>query len=303
MRRSAQHEGSPVTASVAPLRAPRAVDAVPGQCALSRLATRSLLAELVLYPKPGLVSLRDTGSHTDMDASTFVRSLFSLRGYFADIATAGGAAAPFQVLRELGVRAEAAMLAATGGVNTHRGAIFVLGLLCAAAGRARARGEAPTDVVLRHALHDAWGDALASFAAPAGRRSHGALAATRYGATGARGEARRAFPAVFDVALPALREARARGCDARHARLSAFFALLARVDDTNILHRGGAAGLAFVRDCANAFRAGGDVHGAGAIARAEAIHRAFVARRLSPGGCADLLAAALFVHELQVAQA
>jgi triphosphoribosyl-dephospho-CoA synthase len=289
--------------AAAPRLAPRAADADPRPCVLSRLATRSLLAELVLYPKPGLVSLRDTGSHSDMDASTFVRSLFSLRGYFADIASAGAAAAPFPALRELGIRAEASMLAATGGINTHRGAIFVLGLLCAAAGRAQAQGETPTDDALRRSLNDAWGRALASFAASAGGRSHGVLARIRYGATGAKGEARRGFPAVFDIALPALRAARARGADVRHARLSAFFALLAGVDDTNVLHRGGASGLAFVRDCALGFRADGDVFRAGAIARAEAIHRAFVARRLSPGGCADLLAAALFVHELQDARA
>ena len=92
------------------------------------LAVRSLYAELVLYPKPGLVSLRDNGSHVDMDADCFMRSLFSLRRYFRDIALAGAAGAEFKVLKQLGIAAEQRMLKATRGINTHRGVIFALGM-------------------------------------------------------------------------------------------------------------------------------------------------------------------------------
>lgn len=265
---------------------------------IARTAVRSLWQELALYPKPGLVSLRDAGAHDDMDASVFIRSLFALSRFFSDIALAGSIGAPFEMLRGLGVRAESGMLAATQGVNTHRGAIFSLGLLCAAVARAAARGESPNDATLRRVLVAQWGAGLAS-ARPRGVASHGLQAARRYGVAGARGEAQKAFPAVFRVALPALRDALARGCDARHAQVSAFFALLAHVDDTNVLHRGGAEGLTFVRRVAREFRDAGDVHACGALARADAIHREFVARRLSPGGCADLLAAALFVHDIQ----
>ena len=101
---------------------------------------RSLYDELSLYPKPGLVSLVDNGSHCDMDAGTFMRSLFALRRYFFHIAAAGAANAPFSELKRLGIAAERRMLAATGGVNTHRGAIFCIGMLCAAAGRCKALG-------------------------------------------------------------------------------------------------------------------------------------------------------------------
>ncbi|EPX55588.1 Triphosphoribosyl-dephospho-CoA synthetase [Cystobacter fuscus DSM 2262] len=83
-------------------------------------------AELALHPKPGLVSPLDSGSHDDMDMGTFMRSLFSLRGYFRDIAAAGAGGADFPVLRALGLDAERRMLAATGGINTHRGALFSL---------------------------------------------------------------------------------------------------------------------------------------------------------------------------------
>jgi len=266
---------------------------------IARAAVRSLLRELALYPKPGLVSLRDAGAHDDMNADTFIRSLFALSRFFTDVADAGAAGARFETLRDLGIRAESAMLAATGGVNTHRGAIFALGLLSAAFARTVARDEAPTDAALRRTLLACWGADLASARNRAGSASHGLRAARRYGVTGARGEAYRAFPSVFDVALPALRSALSRGCGVRRARLSAFFALLAQVEDTNVLHRGGAEGLAFVRRVAREFRESGDVHARDAVTRAEAIHHAFIARRLSPGGCADLLAATLFVHDVQ----
>ena len=269
--------------------------------AIARFATRALWDELALSPKPGLVSLRDAGSHSDMDASTFVRSLFALRGHFRAIAAAGARAAPFAELRALGLRAEAAMLSATGGVNTHRGAIFAIGLLGAAA--AGMRGENLSDDSLRSRLTKAWGTALKELAPGNSPPSHGMHVAERYGARGARGEARAGFPSVFEVALPALRGARQRGRDARHARLAAFFALLESVEDTNILYRGGSAGLAYVRCSARNFRAAGGVDAADGIARAEQIHRDFVVRGLSPGGCADLLASALFVDALQAAAA
>jgi triphosphoribosyl-dephospho-CoA synthase len=123
---------------------------------VARSAIASLWAELALFPKPGLVSLRDAGAHTDMNASTFIASLFALSRYFDDVAAAGAQRAPFTRLQALGIRAEAAMLAATGGVNTHRGAIFSMGLLCAAAARAHAIGVAPTDSALRGILLDEW---------------------------------------------------------------------------------------------------------------------------------------------------
>jgi triphosphoribosyl-dephospho-CoA synthase len=284
---------------VVALRAPRFAPAPPERRSrdIARTAIGSLWAELALYPKPGLVSLRDSGAHADMDASTFIASLFALSRYFDEVAAAGAARAPFEDLQARGIRAETAMLSATGGVNTHRGAIFSLGLLCAAGARAQAIGAMPTDIALRTILLDEWSTALSS-AMPT-RYSHGVDAMTRYGVGGARGEAQRAFPSVFEIALPALRAAIARGCGARLARLSAFFALLARIADTNVLHRAGADGLALVQRRAREFQSAGDVHARDAIPRAQAIHREFVAHRVSPGGAADLLAAAIFVDQIQ----
>ena len=270
---------------------------------LARLAVRSLYAELVLYPKPGLVSLRDNGAHSDMNAESFLRSLFSLRSYFFDIAVAGMRSANIGELRRLGLAAEARMLRATRGVNTHRGAIFTLGLMTASTGLAWSQGRAPTDATLRDLIATYWRRELLAVPAPATAvPTHGQQMAARYGATGARGEAIRGFPAVFEVALPALRYAMTRGADAKCAHLHAFFALLAHVDDTNVLYRGGREAALRLKRGAAEFMAAGSVFAAGWDERAENLHRRTSIQGLSPGGCADLLAAAVFVDQWQTTE-
>ena len=267
---------------------------------IARLAVRSLYRELALYPKPGLVSFRDNGAHQDMDATTFVRSLFSLRGYFLAIAVAGMREAKFNELQQLGLAAESRMLHATRGINTHRGAIFTQGILAAAAGYAVACNIKPSDENLRAIVLKNWSRDLRAIAvAQAARPSHGQLMAALHGVTGARGEALLGFPTVFEIALPALRSALARGADTQHAFLHTFFVLLAETRDTNVLFRGGPEGLLFIHTQARDFLERGSVFVPGWQQGAEILHRECSARNLSPGGCADLLAAAWFVHQLQ----
>jgi triphosphoribosyl-dephospho-CoA synthase len=263
---------------------------------LARLAVRSLYAELALYPKPGLVSLIDNGSHDDMNAVTFMRSMFALRRYFGRIAHAGMVDAPFHELKQLGIEAERRMLRATGGINTHRGAIFCLGLLCAAIGRCHAQGLALRPETIQSTLVERWGRELAGHSCDAGTRSHGAQALLRYAASGAREEAARGFPSVFAVSLPALRRTLAARRGMRLARVDALFVLMAHISDTNVYHRGGLEGALTVRRQARAFVARGGTAAPDWEARALASHRDFVAARLSPGGAADLLGAVCLLH-------
>ena len=267
---------------------------------IARLGQEAVLAlydELALAPKPGLVSFVDSGSHRDMDARTFMRSLFALRHAFPALAMLGAQAAPFAALEAEGIAAEAQMLAATGGVNTHRGAIFTLGLLCAAAGRSAALGEPATAANLRRALITCWGQELASRADRA-RDSHGARAARAHGLRSAGAEAAEGFPVLFDVVWPCLRDALARGLPAARARLAALHAAMATLDDTNLVHRGGMAGLRHVQQAARAFLADGCADHPDAETRAQALHRDLVERHLSPGGSADLLAAACWLQRV-----
>ncbi|BEH54127.1 hypothetical protein BpKM376_13060 [Burkholderia pseudomallei] len=156
----------------------------------------------------------DAGSHDDMTADTFYRSAAALAPFFAELADAGARDAGMPALRKIGLRAERAMLAATGGVNTHRGAIFGLGLLCAAAGlrgsreRRAQRGQA-AGATLGDLVAARWGDEIAG--GPRAADSHGARAARRYGAA-ARARRRRA------VSRASTRSACRRCATARGAR-------------------------------------------------------------------------------------
>lgn len=264
---------------------------------IGRAATVALHDELALYPKPGLVSFVDTGSHDDMDGRTFMRSLFALRGTFVRMAALGAAEAPFDALEREGIAAERRMLVATGGVNTHRGAIFSLGLLCAATA---ATGGGVTADGVRATLVDRWQPALRARRSRL-RASHGREVARRWSLRTVEEEAADGFPILFETALPALTSALDRGLDPRRAKLQAFFAVLAVLDDTNLAHRGGMAGLRAAREMTRDFLERGGADAGDAIERATAVHRAFVERRLSPGGTADVLAAACFLRRVTTA--
>ena len=260
------------------------------------LAVHALLEEAVLTPKPALVDRRGGGAHDDMDLGMLFSSASALHPTFRDLTTRAYGCAPSRRLRQelaaIGRRGEAAMFAVTGGVNTHRGAIWALGLLTAAA------VMAPADVPL--AAVAALAGRVASFtdcSAPT-EVSHGSLVTRRYGVAGARGEARRGFPNVVGVALPALRATREAGHPERLARLDALIALIARVDDTCLLHRGGRAALKDAQAGARVVLAvGGNVTEAGRRA-VRSLETALLRHNASPGGSADLLAAALFLDAL-----
>ncbi|MBC7728919.1 MAG: triphosphoribosyl-dephospho-CoA synthase [Microbacteriaceae bacterium] len=255
---------------------------------IGRAAIAALYDELALAPKPGLVSFVDSGSHSDMNATTFMRSLFALRHYFPRIAMLGATGAPFEALESLGMAAEARMLQATGGINTHRGAVFTLGLICAAAGS-------------RQRLMDRWGEALQARrhrTSAASVASNGQHAARALGLRSAGEEAAMGLPIVFDCAVPALAEARRQGFSDQRARLQTLFHIMVQLDDTNLAHRGGLAGLRFAQSQAREFLDAGGAARPDALTHAQRIHQAFIARRLSPGGAADVLAAAGLIERL-----
>lgn len=268
----------------------------PGALArrMGRLAVASLHAELALAYKPGLVTPLDSGSHADMDAGTFWRSLSALRGYFIDIAQAGADGAGFDTLRRLGLRAEDAMRGATDGVNTHRGAIFSLGLLTAQAAQLQAQGGAPASGVQVCAALTQWAGALLD--APLDPTSHGQRMRREHGVPGVREQAAAGYPLLREVALPALQHALDAGLEVEAAHAHALLSLVATVDDLNLLHRGGIEGLRFAQRQARRFLAHGSVWQDGWRAQLAAMGRAFVGRRLSPGGSADLLACAVFLQ-------
>lgn len=258
------------------------------------LAAECLRLEVETAPKPGLVSRIDAGSHDDMDIGTFRRSIAAIRPFLHELVRAGTQGCAMGRLRAIGLRAEEAMLAATGGINAHRGAIFGLGLLCAAAG-VRLGGLCKSTTPLGAIVAQRWGRDI-----PHGvvrKHSNGQEVGRRYGAGGASAEAARGFPMLYAIGVPALHAGmRLAPRDPEAARVHACFALIATLEDTNLLHRGGLDGLHFAQHSARRFLADGGVGRPDWRARALDVHRGFVARRLSPGGAADLLAMSLFVQ-------
>lgn len=256
----------------------------------------ALKREADAWPKPGLVTPVDSGSHRDMHYATFIDSIAALQGYFAEIAAAGADDADYAELQLIAIAAEARMLAATRGANTHRGAIFNLGLLAAAAGL---RQSAPAlaawscgRIVARR-----WGPAILGSRSDA-PASHGKRVWQRYGVGGAREEAAGGFPAVYGIGLPALRRLLAAGVGEEEALVGTLMALMAELPDTNLLWRGGAAGLRDVQDAATAFNRAGGVEQHDWRTHLLDIHGWMVARNLSPGGSADLVAATWLAYRL-----
>jgi len=197
-----------------------------------------LRQELRLTPKPGLVDLADSGSHPDLDLELMERSIALVEEAFGALAASLGRGEPLASQVALGRAAERRQHE-TFGTNTHKGAIFLGGLLLVARHRAPA-GEAP----LRAAVTAAAGQLLADRPLP---ESHGAAARRRFGVGGVVAEALAGLPSVFEVALPAWRAAAARGQVGDAAAFCTLAALMQTVEDTTALHRCGEAGLARVR--------------------------------------------------------
>ncbi len=275
--------------------APPGVPVLPDADALAAAAAAALVAEAELTPKPGLVDARGPGAHADIDIETLRTSAEALRGCFRDMVRAAAGTAPSQELREelarIGREGERAMFAVTHGANTHRGAIWALGLLVAATAM---RPAAPADMICARAA------ALARFAdrgAPAAD-TNGARACRSYGVAGARGEAVAGFPHAR-LALATLRRAREHNGDPTSARLDALMAVMASLDDTCLLHRGGRRALKVARLGARAVLAAGGAGSPEGRAALLALDRRLLALNASPGGAADMLAAALLLDTLE----
>ncbi len=253
-------------------------------------AANALREELETYPKPGLVSLVDHGSHPDMDARCFQASIEAITPGFAEMAACAGGA--LEDLQRIGLEMEQAMRVATNGRNTHRGAIFCLGLLSAAAGASPAGStDSLGEIVARR-----WGGEIPQ-ADALDTTSDGVAMCRRYDMGGVRREAALGFPSVYRLGLPAYRGALLHGRPA--ARVQAFFAILENCEDTTLLKRGGLEGRDFARQCARRFLGCGGVADPDWWQRAREMHHEFVRRNLTAGGVADLLAATLFVEDME----
>lgn len=260
---------------------------------LARMAIRSLYFEVKAYPKPGLVSFIDSGAHHDMNGETFYRSLFTLRHYFYQISKKGLTSNSFEELKEIAIQAEQRMLEKTFGVNTHRGAIFALGLLCVSVMRLahKKKSFTPADVHLQ--LLSDWPIHLKNHTGNLG--SHGAEVRRKYKVVDAMQMAIQGYNLLFQL-LPEFIALFVKTKSLDTVCLFAYGALLGSIDDTNILYKKGKTGLDYAQckvtellaiPCLQTRRQ-----------RALELHQLFSEIGISPGGVADLIGVLLFLGQL-----
>ena len=268
----------------------------------ARLACQALLYEVAITPKPGLVDRENSGSHRDMDFFTFQASATALQPYFAQcvrIGRQGGA--PEETLRALrlpGKLAEAEMRRATVGVNTHKGAIFSMGILCGALGRLDRESWGNPDRILDECAAMAKGIVSEDYRdlTPETAKTAGQKLYLRYGITGVRGQAEAGFPAVREAGLPTLEAALAAGKNINEASCAALLALLVHTADTNMIHRGGFDGM---QQATLEVREILDRENFPSRETLESLDKRFIEKNLSPGGSADLLALTLLLFFLK----
>lgn len=274
------------------------------QQALGALAAKALLYEVCTTPKPGLVDRKNNGSHRDMDVFTFLDSTAALLPYFEEAVRLGMETRDlppqetFRRLRQAGAAGERAMFRATGGVNTHKGAVFTLGTVCAAAGRLWTVEGFSKDLDAALALCGEMSAQAVQKDFEAIRREGAHTTGQRlyleHGLEGIRGELSRGLPAVAQIGLPTLRRRLEAGDSLEQAGVQVLLALMAQVVDTNLIARGGLEGQQWAMEQTKNLPQGR----AATRQETEELDRALIERNLSPGGCADLLAITYFLEFL-----
>jgi len=247
---------------------------------LATALTEGAALELYLTPKPGLVDLADCGSHQDLSLATMERSLQFIADYLRDLLDSLTSGEPFTRQAQIGKCAEQNMFQVLG-TNTHKGYIFLSGLLLVA----RWRTDAPHDQALRDSVASL---ARVFFDAREETGTNGGQVRGRYHAGGIVREALEGLPALFDEALPAYRSAVAQGCCFTRASYAMLARLMQTVEDTTTLHRGGSMGLHRIRRDGRELERVLDEHEE-FLPFLSQLNRDYIRMNLSMGGVADML--------------
>lgn len=259
---------------------------------VGKAASMSLEEEVFLTPKPGLVDQNDKGSHKDLTVKMMLHSACSLTSTFKKIAHVSYGKSPTQDIREeiakIGRAGEKKMFKSTNNINTHKGAIWALGLIASAF--SIEEGKVSSLEVLKTAGE------IAKFPDEQHLQTistNGLKVISKYNVPGARGEATLGFPTIRDYGLPAYNYYNKLGYDEETVQIMTLMTLIANLSDTCILHRGGKEGLRIAQKEANKVIETGD------LTKLKSMNKLFVELNISPGGSADLLSAILFLNKLK----
>lgn len=274
---------------------------------IQHTASCSLMDEVGTTPKPGLVDRLDNGAHTDMCYDTFAVSTEAIVPYLGKMALLGyewhsSLDQLFPAIRPIGIQAEQAMFQATGGVNTHKGLIFSLGILCAAAGfyyKQHRCFHGESILSLCGLLTEEWLERDFQSIDLQHPKTHGEKLFTVYGCKGIRGEVQGGFESVRRYSLPFIRSFSAACSDFNVICIQTLLTLMSHVDDTNILIRSNPETLSYVKLEASRLLSLGGATSKQGLLELSALNEDFIRRNISPGGCADLLAVTIFIWKLE----
>lgn len=269
---------------------------------INRLAKKALLYEVVLSPKPGLVDTINSGAHDDMDLYTFIDSILALDMFFYKWTkigyenTSSDYSKIFPALRASGLDAERAMFAATNNVNTHKGAIFIFAIICGAIGSLKREDLDLTLENISEICKDISKDILKDFddLEKYKDQTYGIRQYLDHGLLGARGEAYLGFPAI-KRAYKVIKDSLASGLDEKKALGNGLIEIMTFLVDTNIIGRRGPEAGKFLNDSAKKVKDLGAYGTEPGLLEIYRLDKSFIKMNISPGGCADLAAASLFV--------
>jgi len=271
---------------------------------IASLGMRAILYEVSVTPKPGLVDTHNSGAHNDMDYFTFMASAAALSQGLHKIADLAGdwrtdsLRALFDSIRPIGIEMEKAMFDATHGVNTHKGMIFNMGILIAAASYyvSQNNGQKPSAEVLSEIVSKMTAGICNQELGKGEAITYGEKLFKEHGIKGIRGEVESGFQTVLSTAVPVYRSQKLEQND---LCIQMLFALMTSCEDSNILARHNMDKLIQVKKRAQGFMSSGGIRQKDAYTQLKNMDDVFIRERISPGGSADLLAVSIFMAMLE----
>lgn len=274
---------------------------------VEQLMEQALLGEVYTTPKPGLVDRKDNGAHRDMNCETFEKSTGAITPYLRQMVYEGYCSSKtmeelFLSIRKIGIRAEQAMFRATEGVNTHKGILFTMGILGAASGRCYQKESRICVSAILQMSQSMTEQILEKEFEEMEKRTpvtHGEKLYHRYGEKGIRGEAQKGFPIIRNIAYPAMCRYRGNGMSRNEANINVLLEVMTSLKDTNVVTRSNYEELTWIqKESARILKLGGAATEEGLL-EIEHLNRQCIEKNISPGGAADILAATLFLYQLE----
>lgn len=273
---------------------------------IASFAVESMLFEVSATPKPGLVDRNDAGAHYDMDYFTFMSSAAALHNSFDEFVRIGWINRNKSIkevllpLRKAGIKAEQMMFSFTQGINTHKGMIFTLGILCGCVGWLV--GKKPLNFknlsecskeMCRGICEKEYANLEHKAELTKGERMY-----LKYGCTGIRGEVEQGYKTIKEFSLPIYTKLR-ENSNVNDALVQTLLHLIANTCDTNILSRHDMKTMKYCQEYAKKALALGGIYTLSGKTEIQQMNDDFIQKYISPGGCADLLAVTHFIYSIE----